>query len=58
MNSKDKINEATEYGKVKKEPVPSMPDAEYPEKDVKTSGIKQRGHGAAVRGYTSRGPLG
>ena len=25
--------------------------------DVKTSGIKQRGHGAATKGYTSRGPM-
>jgi len=24
---------------------------------VKTSGIKQRGHGAATKGYTSRGPM-
>lgn len=24
---------------------------------VKTDGIKQRGHGAAVKGFTSRGPL-
>jgi hypothetical protein len=25
--------------------------------DVKTSGIKQRGSGAATKGFTSRGPL-
>ena len=25
--------------------------------NVKTSGIKQRGHGAATKGYTSRGPM-
>ena len=25
--------------------------------DVKTSGIKQRGHGAATKGFTSRGPM-
>jgi len=25
--------------------------------DVKTDGVKQRGHGAAVKGFTSRGPL-
>ena len=25
--------------------------------EVKTSGIKQRGHGAATKGYTSRGPM-
>ena len=26
--------------------------------EVKTSGIKQRGHGAATKGFTSRGPMG
>jgi hypothetical protein len=26
--------------------------------DTKTDGIKQRGHGAATKGFTSRGPLG
>ena len=26
--------------------------------DVKTTGIKQRGHGAATKGFTSRGPMG
>jgi uncharacterized protein YvpB len=26
--------------------------------EVKSDGIKQRGHGAATKGYTSRGPLG
>ena len=25
--------------------------------EVKTSGIKQRGHGAATKGFTSRGPM-
>jgi hypothetical protein len=25
--------------------------------EIKTSGIKQRGHGAATKGYTSRGPM-
>lgn len=25
--------------------------------DVKTDGVKQRGYGAAVKGFTSRGPL-
>lgn len=29
----------------------------YPEKDVKTTGVKQRGKGAATRGYTARGPM-
>lgn len=26
--------------------------------DVKTTGMKQRGHGAAIKGFTSRGPMG
>jgi len=26
--------------------------------EVKSDGIKQRGHGAATKGFTSRGPLG
>jgi surface antigen len=25
--------------------------------EVKSDGIKQRGHGAATKGYTSRGPM-
>jgi hypothetical protein len=25
--------------------------------EVKSSGMKQRGHGAATKGYTSRGPM-
>jgi hypothetical protein len=29
----------------------------YPEKDVKTSGIKTRGNGAAMKGRTARGPM-
>ena len=29
----------------------------YPEKNVKTSGIKTRGNGAAQRGVTARGPM-
>ncbi len=29
----------------------------YPEKDVKTSGIKTRGNGAATKGTVARGPM-
>lgn len=29
----------------------------YPEKDVKTSGVKIRGTGAARKGVTARGPM-
>ena len=28
------------------------------DRPTKTSGIKQRGHGAATKGFTSRGPMG
>jgi hypothetical protein len=28
-----------------------------PAREVKTSGIKQRGSGAATKGFTSRGPM-
>jgi hypothetical protein len=27
------------------------------EENVKTEGVKQRGHGAAIKGFTSRGPM-
>jgi len=36
-------------------PVPNT--SGYPEKGVKTSGIKQRGAGAATKGVTARGPM-
>lgn len=29
----------------------------YPEKDVKTTGIKMKGAGAAIKGTISRGPM-
>ncbi len=29
----------------------------YPEKGVKTSGVKTRGNGAATKGVTARGPM-
>ncbi len=29
----------------------------YPQTGIKTSGIKQRGSGAATKGFTSRGPM-
>lgn len=44
--------------KAKEQPV-KIPAGQngYPEKDVKTSGIKTRGNGAAQRGTIARGPM-
>lgn len=39
----------------KKVPVPNF--AGYPEKGVKTTGVKTRGNGAAQRGVKARGPM-
>ncbi len=45
-------------GKYKQpQPVPQPVGNGYPQTGIKTDGVKQRGHGAAVKGYTSRGPL-
>ena len=46
-----------EYNKRMPEKVPTPAVGGYPDKNVKTSGIQQRGYGAAVKGFTSRGPL-
>jgi len=37
--------------------VPTPNTAGYPEKDVKTTGIKVRGTGAATKGTMARGPM-
>ena len=47
---------ATDTSKTKPNPNPLGKNG-YPQKDVKTSGVKQRGSGAATKGFTSRGPL-
>lgn len=36
---------------------PSIGNVFITQRETKTSGIKQRGHGAATKGYTSRGPM-
>jgi len=36
---------------------PSIGNIFITQPETKTSGIKQRGHGAATKGYTSRGPM-
>lgn len=46
---------SAEYKGVKPLPVPNV--AGYPV-TAKTSGIKQRGSGAAKKGFMSRGPMG
>jgi len=38
-------------------PVPVPQTAGYPEKNVKTTGIKIRGTGAATKGTMARGPM-
>ena len=43
--------------KVPKPNKESMGNNGYPEKDVKTTGIKIRGTGAATKGVMARGPM-
>ena len=45
----------TKYVQPQKTKVPHV--AGYPEKDVKTSGVKTRGNGAATKGTKARGPM-
>lgn len=40
-----------------KEKHPDFGENGYPEKDVKTTGIKIRGTGAATKGVMARGPM-
>ena len=46
---------------IKQQPVPApkvdLKNSGYPEKDVKTTGIKIRGTGAATKGVMARGPM-
>jgi hypothetical protein len=41
----------------KPKPAPAPKTAGYPEKDIKTTGIKIRGTGAATKGVMARGPM-
>lgn len=43
------------YEQIKSVPVPKT--AGYPQTDIKTSGIKIRGTGAATKGTKARGPM-
>jgi hypothetical protein len=38
-------------------PKVDLKNSGYPEKNVKTSGIKIRGYGAATKGVMARGPM-
>jgi hypothetical protein len=38
-------------------PVPVPNSSGYPQKDIKTTGIKIRGTGAATKGTQARGPM-
>jgi hypothetical protein len=45
------------YPQIKPVKVPDVPSAGTPVKDVKTTGIKIRGTGAAIKGTQARGPM-
>jgi hypothetical protein len=38
-------------------PAPAANTSGYPQKDIKTTGVKTRGNGAATKGVTARGPM-
>lgn len=38
-------------------PAPVTNTSGYPQKGIKTTGVKTRGNGAATKGVTARGPL-
>jgi hypothetical protein len=38
-------------------PAPAANTSGYPQKDIKTTGIKIRGTGAAIKGTIARGPM-
>ena len=44
-------------GKTKNDPLPTGKNG-YPQTGIKTSGVKVRGTGAAVKGTLARGPMG
>lgn len=47
----------TQYKQPKPCPLPPTKGAGYPQTDIKTTGIKIRGTGAATKGVTARGPM-
>lgn len=50
------VADETKFKQPKSVPAPNI--AGYPQTDVKTSGIKVRGTGAAKKGTKARGPMG
>ena len=46
------------YDNIKPVPAPQSSGYQDQMKDVKTTGIKVRGAGAAKKGFTARGPMG
>jgi hypothetical protein len=50
-------NAVVKKGNQSNELRPSIGNVFITQPETKTSGIKQRGHGAATKGYTSRGPM-
>ena len=38
-------------------PAPAANTSGYPQKGIKTTGVKTRGNGAAIKGCTARGPM-
>jgi hypothetical protein len=38
-------------------PAPAANTSGYPQKGIKTTGVKTRGNGAATKGVTARGPM-
>jgi len=38
-------------------PAPAANTSGYPQKDIKTTGVKTRGNGAATKGTIARGPM-
>jgi hypothetical protein len=45
----------SKYPQIK--PAPAANTSGYPQKDIKTTGVKTRGNGAATKGVTARGPM-
>ena len=43
------------YPQIKKAPAANT--SGYPQKDIKTTGVKTRGNGAATKGTVARGPM-
>ena len=47
----------SKYPQIKPVKVIPVEGAGVPEKDIKTTGVKTRGNGAAIKGTIARGPM-